>query len=52
LKGKTYYDVAEDVRKLIYSNYVHFSEKEVKRIGSYGRFFPKVVENPSKYIQY
>ncbi|CDW90182.1 UNKNOWN [Stylonychia lemnae] len=52
LKGKTYFDVAEDIRTIIYNNYIHFSEKEVKKIGSYGRFFPTIVENPAKYIQF
>ena len=43
LKNKTYYDIAMDIRTLVYKNYVHYNDKEVKKIGSYGKFFPVVI---------
>ena len=52
LPGKSYYDLAMDLRSMVYSNYVHFNDKEVKKIANYGRYFPDVVANTSKYIQY
>ena len=50
LPTKSYYDIALDIRALIYRNYVHFNEKEVKDIRTYGRYFPEIVKNPNKYI--
>jgi len=46
IKNKTYHDLAEDLKTIVYKNYVHFNEKEVKSIATYGKFFPKMVENP------
>lgn len=42
LKNKTYFDLADDIKTIVYSNYIHFNEKEVKRIGTYGKFFPEM----------
>ena len=38
--NKTYHDIADDIRTIVYQNYVHFNDKEVKKIGNYGKFFP------------
>ena len=52
LKNKSYHDIAGDLRTVVYRNYVHYTDKEVKPIATYGKFFPPVVKDPSKYIQY
>lgn len=52
IKNKTYYDVAMDLRTMVYKHYVHYNEKDVFPIASYGSYFSEIVENPSKYIQY
>lgn len=49
---KTYYDVCEDIKTIVFQNYLHFNDKEVKKIGNYGKFFPEIVKNPLKYIQH
>ena len=49
-KGKTYWDVAMDIRTMIYKNYVHYTDKEVMPIASFGKYFVEIVKNPSKYI--
>ena len=51
LNHKTYYDIACDIRTLVYQNYIHYNDKEVKSIANYGRYFPEVLKNPEKYIQ-
>ena len=50
LKNKSYHDIAGDLRTVVYRNYVHYTDKEVKPIATYGKFFPPVVKDPSKYI--
>jgi len=50
LANKSYYDIACDIRTIVYRNYIHFNDKEVKSIKTYGKFFPEVVENPHRYI--
>lgn len=52
IKNKTYHDVADDIKTIVYKNYIHFNEKEVKSIATYGKFFPEMVKDPSKYIQF
>jgi hypothetical protein len=51
LDDKTYYDIACDIRTIVYQNYIHYNDKEVKSIQDYGKFFPEVLRNPEKYIQ-
>jgi len=51
VKNKSYFDICEDIKQVVFANYIHFNEKEVKPIGNYGRFFPEIVKNPLKYIQ-
>lgn len=51
LPGKTYFDVALDLRTMVYKHYVHYNEKEVFPISTFGAYFKEVVNNPSKYIQ-
>lgn len=41
-----------DLRTMVYKNYVHYNDKEVFPISTYGRYFKEIVDNPSKYIQY
>lgn len=48
---KSYYDIACDVRTIVFQNYIHFNDKEVKPISTYGLFFPAILKNPLKYIQ-
>lgn len=50
LKNRSYHEIAEDLKTVIYKNYIHFNEKEVKSIANFGKFFPKMVKEPSKYI--
>jgi hypothetical protein len=52
LKGKTYFDIAMDLRTMVYRNYVHYNDKEVHPIASYGKYFIEVMNDPKKYIQY
>lgn len=49
---KSYFDVATDIRTMIYKNYVHYNEKEVFPIASFGKYFVEILNNPAKYIQY
>lgn len=49
---KSYFDVAMDIRTMIYKNYVHYNEKEVFPIASFGKYFVEILNNPAKYIQY
>jgi hypothetical protein len=49
-KNKTYWDVAMDIRTMIFKNYVHYNDKEVVPIGSFGKYFIEILNNPSKYI--
>lgn len=51
LTNKTYYDVACDIRTIVFRNYLHFNEKEVSPIETYGKYFPAIVKDPKKYIQ-
>jgi hypothetical protein len=48
---KSYYDIAMDLRSVVINNFVHFDDKVVHRIGSYGRFFPELCKDPSKFVQ-
>lgn len=50
LKSKSYRDIADDLRTVVYRNYVHYTDKEVKPIATYGKFFPPIVKEPHKYI--
>ena len=50
--GKSYFDIAMDIRTMIYRNYVHLTEKEVFPIATYGKYFKECIANPTKYIQY
>lgn len=50
--GKTYFDIAVDMRTMVYKHYVHYNEHQVFPIASFGSYFCEVVKNPSKYIQY
>jgi HAD superfamily 5'-nucleotidase-like hydrolase len=52
MKGKTYYDVAMDLRTMVYRNYVHYNDKEVFPIATYGKYFIEIINDPKKYIQY
>ncbi len=52
IHGKTYFDIAMDLRTMVYKNYVHYNEKEVFPIATYGKYFAEIVKNPKKYIQY
>ena len=51
LPHKSYVDIANDLRKMIYKNYLHYDEKEVFKIGNYGCFFPEMISDPHKYIE-
>jgi hypothetical protein len=50
VKGKTYYDVAMDLRTMVYRNYVHYNDKEVFPIATYGKYFIEIINDPKKYI--
>jgi hypothetical protein len=50
VKNKSYWDVAMDIRTMIFKNYVHYTDKEVLPIASFGKYFVEVLKNPSKYI--
>ena len=50
VQNKTYFDIAMDLRSVVYSNYVHYNESKVHPIGTYGRYFKEVIANPIKYI--
>ena len=51
IKGKTYFDVAADLRTMVYRHYVHYNEREVFPIASYGKYFSEIVARPERYIQ-
>jgi hypothetical protein len=50
IPGKTYYDVAMDLRTMVYRHYVHYNEKEVHPIAAYGKYFIEIINDPKKYI--
>ena len=52
MPGKSYFDIAMDIRTMVYKHYVHYNEREVFPIASFGKYFCEVVKNPAKYIQY
>lgn len=52
LPGKTYFDIAMDLRTMVYNLFVHYNERDVFPISSFGRYFKEIVDNPAKYIQY
>jgi hypothetical protein len=39
-----------DLRTMVYKNYVHYNEKEVFPIATYGKYFAEIIKNPKKYI--
>lgn len=52
MPGKSYFDIASDMRSMVYKHYVHFNEREVYPIAEYGKYFCEVVKDPKRYIQY
>lgn len=52
MPGKSYFDIAMDIRTMVYKHYVHYNEKEVFPIASFGGYFCEIIKNPKKYIQY
>ncbi len=52
LPGKNYFDIALDLRTMVYNHYVHYNDKEVFPIASFGKYFCEIVKEPGRYIQY
>lgn len=52
LTHKTYFDIATDMRTMVYKHYVHYTEKEVFPITTFGKYFCEVVKDPKRFIQY
>lgn len=50
--GKSYFDIAADLRTMVYKHYVHYNEKEVYPIATYGKYFCEVIKDPARFIQY
>jgi 5' nucleotidase family len=50
LTTKTYFDIATDMRTMVYKHYVHYTEKEVFPISTFGKYFCEVVKNPARFI--
>lgn len=50
IKGKSYFDIAMDLRTMVYRHYVHYNDKEVHPIGTYGKYFIEIMNHPMKYI--
>ena len=48
--GKTYFDISADLRSMVYKHYVHYTEKEVYPIATYGKYFCEVVKDPTRFI--
>lgn len=48
---KSWTDIFEDIKTWVMKNYVHYTNDHVTKISEYGYFFPKILENPEKYIQ-
>jgi len=51
LVKKSNYDIAKDLRDIIFKEYVHYNEDKVHGIGDYGHFFPAILKDPTKFIQ-
>lgn len=52
ISGKSNLEFAQDVYKSILRQYANFNNEEYHRIATYGDFFPTVLEDPSKIIEY
>lgn len=50
VSGKSYFDVAMDIRTIIYKSYVHYTDKVVYPIATYGSYFREILREPAKYI--
>jgi hypothetical protein len=37
---------------MVYNHYVHYNDKEVFPIASFGKYFCEIVKEPGRYIQY
>lgn len=48
--SKTYFDIAVDLRTMVYRHYVHYTEKEVHPIATFGKYFCEVIKDPSRFI--
>ena len=50
LTNKSVGDIASDIITVVIKEYAHYNDKQVFKIGKYGKFFPEVLSNPNKYI--
>ena len=52
IKDKTNLQFANDIYASVLRQYAHYNDEQVFSIRNYGNYFPYVVQDPSKYIQY
>jgi hypothetical protein len=50
VRNKSYYDISKDIITVVTKTYVHFNEKEVFKVEHFGKYFPEIFKNPTKYI--